>query len=120
MKVHVKGFQMDDDFPNDLFLDEDDWKNLSIYVTAAKVISDVSDVLESRNYPTGSSKILSILWIKSLLISPSSFRVQPFVCAFPISGSISKKLQILPQDQDNFLLGHRTLWRPRPIPSWSP
>ena len=57
LKAHVERFQLDDDFPYELFLDEDDWKNLSIYVTAVKVISDASDVLEGRDYPTGSSVI---------------------------------------------------------------
>ena len=57
LKVHVERFQQEEDLPYDLLLDEDDWKNLSIYVTAVKVISDASDVLEGRDYPTGSSVI---------------------------------------------------------------
>lgn len=57
LKVHVERLQQQDDFPYDLVLEEDDWKNLSVYVSAVKVISDASDVLEGRDYPTGSSVI---------------------------------------------------------------
>lgn len=57
LKVHVERFQQDDDFSYDLVLEDDDWTNLSVYVTAVKVISDASDVLEGRDYPTGSSVI---------------------------------------------------------------
>ena len=57
LKVHVEKLQHDEDLPYDLVKEEDDWKNLSIYITTVKVISDASDILEGRDYPTGSSLI---------------------------------------------------------------
>ena len=54
LKVHVEKFQQDyDDFQDHLVLEDEDWKNLSIYVTAVKIVSDASDVLEGRDYQTG-------------------------------------------------------------------
>ena len=38
-------------------MEDEDWKTISTYVTAVKIISDASDVLEGRDYPTGSSVI---------------------------------------------------------------
>ena len=58
LKVYVEKYQQDfEEFPDQLVLEDKDWKNLSIYVTAVKIVSDASDVLEGRDYPTGSSVI---------------------------------------------------------------
>jgi hypothetical protein len=58
LRPHIETFQDNyADFQDELRLEEDDWKNLKIYVTSIKTLADSSDLLEGDTYPTATSVI---------------------------------------------------------------
>jgi hypothetical protein len=58
LQVSVERFQ--EEYPGvkrDEILDEEDWKNIRVYVASLQTLSNASDLLEGDTYPTASSVI---------------------------------------------------------------